>query len=268
MKRILLALGQEQLNRKAVDFACYLAKLTHSKVTGMFLQDFEPARQLLDNYLEQVDKDLRQKPTACPDVSFFREACERRESGYAVYKESNIKIDTLLQETLFADMLVINPEFSLKYSFEAAPTSAVKNILGHADCPVILVPESFDRIDEVIFTYDGSKSSMFAIKQFTYLFPEFRNNRIILLEVNEDGDNRIVKENQLMEWLDTHYAHVAYVVLGGKAEQKISTFLLTHHHAFVVMGAYGRNYLSRLVKPSTIESIAGIIINPIFITHC
>ena len=39
MKNILLAVNAAKLEMNAVDFACYIANLSHSKLTGIFLEN-------------------------------------------------------------------------------------------------------------------------------------------------------------------------------------------------------------------------------------
>jgi hypothetical protein len=40
MERILLAIDAVKINMPALDFACYLARLTNSKITEVFLENF------------------------------------------------------------------------------------------------------------------------------------------------------------------------------------------------------------------------------------
>ncbi len=38
MKKILVAIDASQINTNYLDFACFLAKFTHSKIIGVFLE--------------------------------------------------------------------------------------------------------------------------------------------------------------------------------------------------------------------------------------
>jgi hypothetical protein len=76
---------------------------------------------------------------------------------------------------------------SFNKRYDGTPTELVKEILKETECHVIISPASFDGIAELIFAYDGSKSAAFAIKQFTYLFPEFTDRKAIVLRVNKEG---------------------------------------------------------------------------------
>jgi hypothetical protein len=69
----------------------------------------------------------------------------------------------LIEESRFADLLIIDAETSFNRGLEANPTRFVKEILQHAECPVVISPVSFEGLDEIIFAYDGSASSVYAI---------------------------------------------------------------------------------------------------------
>ena len=47
MEKILLAMDALNLNMNAIDFACYVAKLTRSRLTGVFLEGLIEERPLV-----------------------------------------------------------------------------------------------------------------------------------------------------------------------------------------------------------------------------
>ncbi len=61
---------------------------------------------------------------------------------------------------------------------------------------MILAPLSFEGIDEILFAYDGGKSALFSIRQFTSLFPELTDKKIIVLQVNEHAADDPVIERR------------------------------------------------------------------------
>ena len=65
-----------------------------------------------------------------------------------------------------------------------------------------------------------------------------------------------------------HFQNAEYEILHGDAEQELLKYLKTSgENAIVVMGAYGRNALSRMFHQSLSNKVireAGI---PVFITH-
>lgn len=147
------------------------------------------------------------------------------------------------------------------------PTEFEKDILKEAECPVIVAPQNFDGVDEIIFAYNSSKSAAFAIKQFTYLFPEFDDRKITVLQVNKEGEWADHDKYNLREWLQNRYSAIGFEAVKGDAEDKLFDYLLKRKNAFVVMGAYGRNSVSRFFKPSHADLLIKTITQPIFISH-
>jgi hypothetical protein len=119
----------------------------------------------------------------------------------------------------------------------------------------------------VIFTYDGSKSAAFAMKQFSYLFPELDDRKVLVLQVNKQGVWADKDKHNLREWLQNRYSAIGFEALKGETDDKLFDYMLTRKNSFIVMGAYGRNALSRFFKPSHADHLIKTIAPPIFIAH-
>jgi nucleotide-binding universal stress UspA family protein len=132
---------------------------------------------------------------------------------------------------------------------------------------VIISPYSFESIDDIIFSYNGTKSSVFAIKQFTYLFPELRQKKAIVVNVRNDELDTLEEQFKMKEWMKNHYTDVEYVLLKGEPSDQLFGYLIERKNGIVVMGAYGRGMLSRFFKPSHARLIVKTINLPLFISH-
>jgi nucleotide-binding universal stress UspA family protein len=156
---------------------------------------------------------------------------------------------------------------SFKKHYEGSPTEFVRDILKKAECPVIIAPESFEALDEIVFTYNGSASSVFAIKQFTYLFPQLHNKKVSIIQVNEAGEWRDPDKYKFKEWLKEHYTDLHFEALKGETEAKLLDYVFKRKNMFLVMGAYGRNALSQFFKSSHADLLINTVTQPIFIAH-
>jgi hypothetical protein len=273
MEKILLALEGDRQNTYAIDFACYLAKLTGSRLTGVFLEGasdgYGPATGSPEDFAgiactstgELVNDPVLQR------VGRFREACICREVPARVHRDRGIPLEELLLESRFADLMVVDPEMSFQKQERGAPTHFIREIFPAAECPVMVSPYSFDGMEKVIFAYDGSASSVFAIKQFTYLFPMFRSKKAIVVNVSKEKMSAIEEQYKMKEWLSAHYQDPEFVVLTGDASDELFGYLLEKKNAIVVLGAYGRGILSRYLKPSHANLLLRTINLPIFIAH-
>jgi len=278
MKMILLAVNALSPDKGSYEFACYLGRLSKSKVYGAFLDGSEADEKLLVNNKEgaytihsgrvgQSDHFVTKKETIKKNIQLFREGCISNEVGDEIYLGHELTVDELISESRFADMIVLDAAMSIGNFSSSVPSETVKIILNRANCPVIISPLSFDEIDELIFTYNGSLSSVFAIKQFTYLFPEYFDKRVTVVQVNRDGIWPNKEKEKLKEWLKNHYLDIHFLALEGKTESELMTFLFRRKNMFIVMGAYSRNALSQFFNESTAEILIKTLTQPIFITH-
>ena len=276
MKTIFLVLNALNPDKGSSEFAFYLARLSKSKVYGVFLDvgnlDDDDILEIKDSAIpSQMDNQTNVLPSKQEQIKanihLFKESCISNEVCSDIYLEQELSINELITGSAFADLIVIDAAFSLRDGVSSVPSESVKEILNKATCPVIISPLSFERIDELVFTYNGSQSSLFAIKQFTYLFPEYFDKKLSIIQVNKSGSWPQRDLGKLREWLKNHYLDVNFIALEGIAENELMTFLLRKKHVFIVMGAYSRNSISQFFNESTAEVLIKTLTQPIFIAH-
>jgi nucleotide-binding universal stress UspA family protein len=278
MEKILLAIDAKNLDMQALDFACYIGRLTNSKVTGVFLEnliaDEKPVLKgvqgsaYLDWEIDTTTPEFIDKQNATEkNIAFFREACEKRSVRCSIHRDRGVPATEIIDESRYADLIIIDAATSFNRRFEGTPTEFVKDVLKDAECPVIIAPESFDSIDEIIFTYNGTRSSAFAMKQFTYLFPELSDKRAIVLQVNDEGTWADPGKYNIREWMQNHYSAIGFQALEGDTEDKLFDYMFKRKNVFLVMGAYGRSAVSRFFKHSHADLLIKTITQPIFIAH-
>jgi hypothetical protein len=277
MEKILLALDPHNLSMNAIDFACYMSRLTRSKLTGVFLENLEYEERTAmhmhgePNLESRIGIDSRgnQQKEQLTDINipFFKEACCTRGVSPLIHRDRGIPVSETIEESRYADFIIVDPETSFSKTNEATPGKFVNDLLLDSECPVIISPYSFEDIEEIIFTFNGSKSSLFAIKQFTYLFPELNQKKVIVVSVVKEGQSTIEDQFKMKEWLKDHYQEVQYVLLKGDPSDQLFGFLIEKKNSIVVMGAFGRGLLSRFIKPSHARLIMKTVNLPIFISH-
>jgi hypothetical protein len=263
MKKILLALNPEHIDGQAVDFACYLGKLTSAHITAAFLGTRpSPDATMREGDNLSADEDAINASLLQQATARFTDACICREANHFRCIDRYVTIEELVGESRFSDLLVLPVGLSSNERIKVSATLSW-GILSHAHCPAIVAPEFFENIREIVFTYNGSKASVFAIKQFTYLFPQFCDHHILVLAVNMDAEI----PGRLKEWMECHYRHIEFFFPEGDPADQLVSFLLPHNDAFVVMGAYSHDTYSRLLKSRTVKPVSGMLFNPMFIAH-
>jgi nucleotide-binding universal stress UspA family protein len=276
MEKILVAMDALHINNQTIEFACYLARLTGSRLTGVFLENllYEPVVRAFEAVGQSqsctiagtVGSSGRSEITDS-NIQLFRRLCEARGVVANIHRDRGIPLMEVIRESRFADLVVVDAETSFSREKGPLPGRFVKEVLQESECPVIIAPYTFQSIDELVFAYDGTASSVWAIKQFTYLFPELREKKALIVDVKEKNDGAIEEQYKMKEWLRDHYSNVEIKVLTGAPSDELFGNLIDRKNTLVVFGAYGRGWLSRLLKPSHARIIVKTVNLPLFITH-
>src|SRR6476660_9095362 len=101
MERILLAVDGTNLDIAALDFACYLGRLTHSKITGIILENLVTQERLVLKSVQGVmypeweldefsEDSLRKKKLIEGNITLFKEAMEKRSVGYNIQRDAGV----------------------------------------------------------------------------------------------------------------------------------------------------------------------------------
>jgi hypothetical protein len=275
MKRILVAIDASNFKTSLIDFACYIARLTHSRLTGMFYH-FQLESVAMEKLKSEVfagsaewQLEYEERKEEYPkSIKLFKEFCCSREVNCDVHINGDVVIEELIAETRYADLVVADPTITFTNKAEVIPSVFLRELLARAECPVLVAPESFEWVNEIVFAYDGSKSSVFAIKQFTYMFPELRNRKVLVVEVCESENQSVTAKENISAWLHNNYSDINYLVLNGKPKDELFGYLLEKEKMFVVMGSFGRSMLSSLFSKSNAELLLKVVNLPFFIVHC
>ena len=278
MEKILFAIDATRLNKVSLEFTCYLARLTRSKVTGIFLENLATEEKpvlkktagmsYLNWEIDESSEEYQERLLLIEkNILFFKEGCIDGEVCYQVHRDEGVPETDLLQESRFADVLVTDATLNFTGHYGGTPSTFVKDILSKAECPVIVSPERFHVIDEVVFLYNGSASSLYAIKQFTYLFPQLNNKKITIIQVNEAGEWQDPDKYKFKEWLKNHYSDLHFEAYSGQTNSILFDALFARKNIFLVMGAYGRSALSNFFSPSHADRLIKTVPHPVFIAH-
>lgn len=278
MKKIIFITDASFLDCNALDFACYIAGNTKASVKGLFFEAPGDVDNTVSSGFNAAPcgdilgaQDTIGFETAAEIQAFniqrFKDYCAKRNITCSVLCLGRNDMADALIESRFTDLIIAGRKTAFPDDKDRFPSPLLKELLQRAECPVIISPEQIRRVEEIILAYDGSASSVFAIRQFAYLLPFFDSKRIIVVQVGEMPD--VAYRRQVGELLQGYYSQIGYEVLQGKDPAfELFNFLRKRDHSFIVMGAYGRAYLSQLLKDSTAAPLIQLLKQSIFIAHC
>jgi len=278
MEKILFVTDGLCINMAALDFATYLARLTRSKLTGIFLENLvDEKRTALKkvhdyNYVgyevdENAEAYSRKMDLIKKNIENFEQACTQREARCNIHHDRAMPVEEIINESRYADLIVMDATTSFEKHYEGAPTKFTQDILYKAECPVIIAPSTFEDIHEIVFAYDASASAVYAIKQFTYLLPQLCDKNLLVVQIKEDKSEIDADRYNFKEWLKNHYSAIGYETIDGNVTTELFSFLFKKKNTMIVMGAYGRSPLSRLFNSSKADIILKTITQPVFIAH-
>ncbi len=281
MRRLLLLTDALNFKIGLLDFACYIARQEKSKLVGVFVEehtlDAHPSIKSLGGrvYVEEITRTegelIKDAADAAHNIKLFQEGCQKREVNSVAHHYANDVFKSVIHETRYADLLILDPSVNPGKE-DAVPSDFAISLLRSSECPVVIAPEDADQIDEIVFAFDGSRSSVFAIKQFCNLLPQFTKRKITVVHVNKAGRNEghDTERALLNEWLTMHFLEVAFVELSGDPEDELFKYFMEmqeRNNKMFVTGAYGRGIVSSLLKPSAADLVLKAFDLPVFITH-
>jgi len=280
MEKILLLADALNYKPENLDFAAYIAKLGKAKLVGVFIEnkdlDTVPTIKTFGGaaYVEEItidaDEHKKRADLVQKNIAAFKGGCIQREIMATTHHDVGNPLEQIIEESRYADLIIADPALSLTDD-NRVPSKFIMEILSKAECPVLIAPEYFEQIEEIILAYDGSPSSVFAIKQLYYQFPKLSDKRVVVLHINKDKIEDWGKHHTYFkEWLDMHFSNVSFLELTGDAREILFEYFMSRNeqvNQLLVTGAFGRSFLSTFFKPSAAELVLKAVDIPIFISH-
>jgi len=273
MKKILLAFDGSNFSEGAFEFARRLNELSPVLLTGIFLPQIDYSNlwsysavnsgPLFIPMLDEEATTMIEK-----NIDRFSSLCRVNGIDFRVHQDfSEFALPGLKKESRFADLLILGSESFYENVGIHNPNDYLKDALHDAECPILVVPEKFDFPDNTILAYDGSESSVYAIKQFAYLFPEFATNNTVLMYVQTGRAVNFPNEDQIEELCARRFPDLTLFKLDINPNKYFALWSSEKRETILVTGAYGRSTFSQLFKKSFVSDVIRKHKLPVFIAH-
>ena len=261
-----------------MDFAAFVCKLNKSSLTGIFLAG-EPQSQRAAAFLREEIVCAGVQASEGRPLNEIKQECIQRTMDHfekicvtqGIRQDSVLiadqQLERMLLECRYADLLLIDPVLGLGEASQMLPASFIRNILSQSECPVLMMPERFDGLNEIVFTYDGSPSSVYAIRQFAGLFPGLADRPLVVVTAGAETTISPDEHAKLKTWLDYHYSHVSFRDLKENSRIGLLEYVLGKENIIIVMGAYGRSGWSAFFSSSHADPMLKYISKALFISH-
>jgi len=273
MKKILLPWDADNFPAGAFQFIKLLRTHEPISVKGIFFRSAE--RELLaagilvppkESFVKTGDVEKR---AAEQSKSKFIQHCDMNRISYSIYEtREKWDKDLFIKESRFADLIVVGQEFFDSNAFdEREPSLLMQEALHTSECPVVVVPESFRSVDRIAIAYDGKKTSMFALKQFSYLFPQFTDLPAEFIYIKNEDSDTIPDHDLLQEYANWHFDSLTAFKLHFDLKKYFAAWLEHKKNVIWVTGSYARSAASNLKNSSFADQIIRDHSNVLFIAH-
>ena len=228
-----------------------LAHASHVPTVAPFLQIKAQERAIVDR-----NKDL------------FRHQCETKHIRYHIHDNCD-RWEKGLFATLsrFSDLVLVSGELFCEDGGVEQPNSFLHDALRVAESPVLIVPENYVPVEHLVIGYDGSKDSLFALKQFCYLFPQYLDLPTEMVYVKKEDTEEIPELRQLKEYSSLHFSSMSHTKLHFKADHYFADWIGEKPAVMLVTGSFGRSGLSYATRKSFVGKVIRDHGVPVFIAH-
>jgi hypothetical protein len=272
MKKLLFICDVNNFSSGAFSFLEDLYKNVPFLLTGAFFHSVnldvlmptalafsaDPLVAYTDSDVEAVNSSIRQ----------FEQKCQHNGFEYRVHEESEcFKLKDVVRETRFSDAVVISEKLFFSHIEAEQPNSYMKELLHTSECPVIVIPEDYSPIAQVTIAYDGKKESVFAIKQFCYLFPHYTHLPTEIVYWVDKTDDEIPNLEYLEEFAARHFDNLNFKELFFDRKKYIAGWSRKNRNTIFVSGSYKRSWFSTLFKESFVDDMIKNGSPNIFIAH-
>jgi hypothetical protein len=198
----------------------------------------------------------------------FAELCEANGIKYSIHEnveEWNKEI--FARQSRFADVVLLSGELFYAAIDDSQPNHYLHEALHVSECPVIIVPEVFARPDHLFIAYDGSKQSIYTLKQFCQVFPQYTDLPTEVIYINENADAAIPDLEELKAYCQAHFSNISFSKLQFHAGRYFASWINEKENPLLVSGSFGRSSLSYATKRAFAEQIIRQHKIPLFIAH-
>ncbi|RPE08894.1 universal stress protein [Chitinophaga lutea] len=276
MKNILVVIDGLNFSASQLDSVLYISRLMKGKLTVALL-DVEPSPfpMLLPGIQEAMYYSAASMAThvrerheqVVANTEKLREACTGRGMKITLHTYTEAPLASVIRESRFADVLLAMHSLSFSGLPQSDPPGFMQALFSGAECPVLTLPDNMQVVKEIALTYNGTFSSMFAIRAFFQLMPLLALRKVKLVYVAENNLETLPDEQLLRQYIKGVCPRAEYIILKGDPAKSLLTYLRYSKHTLVTFGAYGRSRASRFFNGSIADDTLGLGHLYTFITH-
>ena len=271
MKKILVILHANTIAQHVMDHSIDISKKCAATLEFIFIHsdlDFAEYNYSFPNDLSLTRNNITGKTTQEEDAELLQsnkrlveDICKTAEINYIIHTSLTLNLGHLIELSAFSDLIITDA------TEESLQQYHIIDLLTGAHCPVYLVSKTAQKIEHIVLTYDGSFSSIHAIKSYANLFPGMMQLPSTLVYITHDHSDEFPREKNIKSWLPEHFKNVDFKIIHGKVANELISFVKNIPGSLTIMGSFGRSSISRLFHKSLANAVIAEGCSTLFITH-
>lgn len=272
MKKVLVAFDGAHFADSALDLAVELNEQEPILLTGMFLPSIDYTNLMIyyaggiagPVFPPTLDTD---EASIAANITRFKEFCVKNGIEHRVHEQSSGGIiETIGKEARYADLLLLCGDSFYSNLGEQTQDEYLEDTVRIAECPVVILPSVYKKPTDIILAFDGTESSVYAIKQFTYLLPHLSSARATVVYASPE-DKPVPDLPFIEELAARHFKDLTFYKLEADAQKYFNTWMMDRGTAMLVTGSFGRTRMSSLFKKHFVREVLADHKFPIFVAH-
>ena len=276
LKRILVPLDNSKYCQYTVEVAIETAKQTGANLTGLGIID-EPAinkpeatpigaSEFSEHKQEALLREARE--TVQRLLREFEQRCKKANVTAHSRKRIGVPHEEICNESHRHDLLLLGHVSHFKFMTQRTPCETCEKVIRDNPRPIILVPDSPPKNDEVFLANDGSSGAAKAVQMFQ-LMGLGTGKKIRIVSVDEDKAKAKHLCEEVEEYLNSHYmdAHVDPIETSDRPHRVLKDLVMAQKPSLVVMGAYGESGIKEFFFGSATRELLKHPPAPLFIFH-
>jgi hypothetical protein len=273
MKKVLIIFGGEQFSDGAFEFARGMNELEPILLSGVFVPHVTYINLITYAPYPWGEQDSSPGKTGdrigkSKTLKSLKKRC--RENGIAFRSHFDITdfgLPELEIQTRFSDLMIISSEKFYQDIVGEDPEDYLRDVLRTAECPVVIVPEHYEFPLRNVFAYDGSTASLFAARQFMYLFPKLCWHHPSTIVYAKEDPDEIPLESGIRELAEVHLPSHDFLKLDMDQKRHFSDWIGGQKRSILVGGFTGRPKIGKLFGKNALNEVIAEHSLPVFMAR-
>jgi nucleotide-binding universal stress UspA family protein len=251
LRRLLVGLDPSEINKAAVETACYYARLVDATVVGVGIVDGLGIEHSeygggigTDYYVEKAVKHRLEEARRTVEriVGEFERTCVERKVRHESSVRTGRPADELLELANGADLLVSGNRTYFEFATHDDPDDTIHRVLRMHGVPVLAMPEGVvPPFHRAVIACDSSPAAVRALRSFVYqTWDRPFHPDVILVRVADDPAEGERALEHPRRFLEAYGFKVQPLVEPGPVTEKLRELAAAEPPSLLVLGSRGR----------------------------